>query len=354
MPSWRVVKREQAPGIMLVAVFVCSLALSLGISGALIEVQGKSGWLGVRLLLEGGFGSLVAMEDTLLKSMPIFLCALGVAVTFRMQVWNIGAEGQFAMGAMGATWAVLAFPGAPQILMLPLMFLCAAIGGGVWAFVPAFLRQRFALNEIISTLMLNYIAIFLLQYLVFGPWRDPKGMGFPMTMPFPDAAILPNLFGRVHSGLLVCVLTGALMALFLWRTRLGFELMAGGVNPYAARYARMPYNFLVILVMVLSGALAGFAGSVEVSATLTRLQASIMVGYGYTAIVVAWLARLNILAIAVYALVLAGLRVGVENLQLEMQIPAAFGNILEGLLLITVLAGQFFERYKLRRTGRDA
>jgi ABC-type uncharacterized transport system permease subunit len=326
-----------------------ALVFSLSISALLLALQGKSALGGLYVLWHGAFGAGYALVDTILKSVPIYLCGLGVAVAFRMQIWNIGAEGQFAMGAVGATWAALTFPEAPAALVLPLMFACAALAGGAFAFIPAWLKTRLKVNEIISTLMLNYIAILFLDYLVYGPWKEKRSFGFPMTAQFSDAAVIGGIGGsRLHWGLVVCVLAGILVFVMLRFTRLGFELKASGSAARASRYARMPYDALVWTVMAICGALAGTAGLIETSATVNRLQTSVMAGYGYTAIVVAWLARLNPLTIALAAFFLAGLRVGVENLQLELQVPAAFGNIMEGLILLSVLAGQFFQTYSLK------
>jgi simple sugar transport system permease protein len=355
MMGYRVVKRQEPRNWGSFFIFLVALVLSLSLSGAMLAVQGKPFLKGLYLLWDGGFGQLYALEDTLLKTIPIFLCALGVAVCFRMQIWNIGAEGQFALGAVGATWAVLTFPAAPAWVLIPLMLVCGAVAGGLWALVPALLRLRLGMNEIITTLMFNYIGILLLQYMVYGPWKDPASFGFPMTPMFPVAAVFAPVVGRIHWGIVLCAVVAVALWFFLYRTRLGFELLAGGENPRAARYARMPYNFLVVFVLVLCGALAGWAGVLETSTTLGRLQSNVMAGYGFTAIVVAWLARLRIPTIAVFSFLLAGLRVGVENLQLELQVPAAFGGIIEGLILLTVLAGQFFVWFTLqpRSKGED-
>ncbi len=305
---------------------------------------------GISTLFQGAFGSKWAFEDSVLKALPIFLCSLGVAVAFRLKIWNIGAEGQFALGAVGATWAALSFPDAPQYILLPTMVLMAMAAGGAWGFIPALLRQKLRTNEIIVTLMLNYIAILFLDYLVYGVWKDPTSYGFPMTPAFTDQAVVGKIGGTsINWGLAHCLVLGVLVWGFFKFTRIGFELKAAGDSVRAAKYAGLPYDRLVMLVMVMSGALAGWAGFLEASATVNRLQPSIMVGYGYTAIVVAWLARLNPLSIGVASLLLAGLRVGVENLQLELQVPAAFGGIIEGLILLTVLAGGLFTHYRLER-----
>lgn len=342
----KVVKRREPLGWKTALVVPGALLAAFVLSSLPLLVQGFNPLLVLYHVLLGGFGGVYPLEDTLLKAIPLFLCSLGVSIAFRMRVWNIGAEGQYALGGVGATFVVLMFPGLPIWAMLPLMLMFAALAGGLWGFIPGLLRLKFGLNEVISTLMLNYIGIDFLRYLIYGPWKDPGSMGFPMTAVFPDAAIFPDLFGRVHSGLVVCGLVALVLAVFLLRTRLGFELRAAGENPRAARYARMPYGFLLVMVLTLSGALAGMAACIEVSTTFGRLQPSLPTGFGYTAIVVAWLSRLRISSIALFAFFLAGLAVGVDNVQLEMQVPAAFKGILEGVILLCVLSSQFFYSYK--------
>jgi simple sugar transport system permease protein len=330
-----------------------AVAFSLAVSAGLLAAQGKAPMSGILLLFQGGFGSRWALEDSLLKAIPIFLCSLGVGVAFRLQIWNIGAEGQFALGAVGATAVALAFPRLPSFVLIPLMMLASMAGGGLWGLIPGILKVRLQANEIIITLMLNYIGILFLDYLVYGPWKDPVSFGFPMTPAFSANAVVGTMgLGRIHWGLLLCIGFGVAMWIFFRFTRTGYELRACGDNAQAARYAGIPRDGLVVMVLVLGGALAGCAGFLEASANLNRLQPSIMVGYGYTAIIVAWLARLNPLQIAIAAYLLAGLRVGVENLQLDLQVPAAFGGIVEGMILLSVLAGGFFSNYRIRFGGR--
>ena len=330
-------------------VFFAAVLLSLAVSALLLKLQDKPSLEGISLLFKGALGSRWSVEDCLIKAIPIFLCSLGVAIAFRLQIWNIGAEGQFALGAIGATWAALALPDQPGYVLLPLMGAMAFLGGGLWGLLPAVLKLRMRANEIIVTLMLNYIAILFLDYLVYGRWKDPASFGFPMTPTFSANAIIPKIAGtELNWGIALCVLSGVIMWIFFRFTRTGFELKVAGESLGATRYARLPYERLVCLTMIFSGGLAGIAGFVEASATINRLQPSIMVGYGYTAIVVAWLARLNPLTIGVASFLLAALRVGVENLQLELQIPAAFGGIMEGMILLTVLAGRFFNDYGFR------
>ncbi|QJB58489.1 ABC transporter permease [Pseudodesulfovibrio sp. zrk46] len=347
-------KREEPWKWGALVIFLGALLFSLAVSALLLWGQGKDALQGLNILWQGSFGHLWALEGALLKAIPLFLCSLGVAVAFRMQIWNIGAEGQFALGAIGATWMALSFPNMPAIVLMPLMFIMAFVLGGIWALIPAILRLKLRVNEIISTLMLNYIAILLLDYLVFGVWKDPTSFGFPMTPEFSPSAVISGIAGsKVHWGLAFCAVVGVGLWAFMSFTRLGFELKASGEGARVAKYAKIRYGMLVMLVMALSGGFAGWAGCIETSAVLNRLQPSLMVGYGYTAIVVAWLARLEPLNIAFASFLLAALRVGVENLQLELQIPAAFGTIMEGMILLTVLAGQFFLMYKLERKPRS-
>ena len=235
-------------------VFLGALLFSLLVSGLLLKGQGKDALYGLDVLWQGSFGNLWALESVLLKAIPLFLCSLGVAVAFRMQIWNIGAEGQFALGAIGATWMALSFPDLPGFVLLPMMFVMAFILGGAWAFIPAFLRLKLRVNEIISTLMLNYVAILFLDYLVFGVWKDPASFGFPMTPEFTQGAIIPAIgSSRVHWGVLFCVVVGAGLWAFMRFTRIGFELQASGEGARVSRYAKIRYGRLVILVMAMSG-----------------------------------------------------------------------------------------------------
>ena len=349
MLRMRITKRQEPLGIGgSCFVLLTALSLSLLVSAVLLYLGGTSPIRGISVLFQGAFGSRYALEDSILKAIPIFLCALGVAVAFRLKIWNIGAEGQFALGAIGATWIALSFPAWPKFILLPAMIGMAMAAGGLWGLIPALLRQKLRTNEIIVTLMMNYIAILFLDFLVYGVWKDPTSFGFPMTPGFSEQAIVGKIGATaVNWGLVHCLVLGTLIFIFFRFTRIGFEIKASGDNVRAARYAGLPYDRLVMLVMVMSGALAGWAGFLEASATVNRLQPSIMVGYGYTAIVVAWLARLHPLSIGIAAVLLAGLRVGVESLQLDLQVPAAFGGIIEGLILLTVLAGGLFTHYRL-------
>ncbi|MBN1830062.1 MAG: ABC transporter permease, partial [Deltaproteobacteria bacterium] len=273
LPRLRVVKRREPLTWGSWLVTLGAVILSLGLSALLLKFQGKSPLQGMILLWTGAFGSLWAVEDCLLKSVPIFLCALGVALTFRLQIWNLGAEGQFALGALGAAWVALRFPSLPSYTLLPAMGLMASLTGGLWGLIPAILKLRLRTNEIIVTLMLNYIGILLLEYKVYGSWKDPSSFGFPMTPEFPAGGIV-GLIGatRLHWGIALCIAVGLVMAVTLRYSRAGYELRASGESVRVARYARLPYARMVVAVMIVGGALAGLAGFLEASATTHRLQ----------------------------------------------------------------------------------
>ena len=249
-------------------------------------------------MFKGALGSQYGLAETVVKAIPLMLCALGISAAFRMQLWNIGAEGQFYMGAFAASYLPLTYPQLPMWLMLPGMALLGCIGGGLWGLVPAVLRARWKVNEIITTLMLNYVAILWVDLLVYGPWKDPKGFNFPLTAKFTAAAALPN-FGdsRIHVGLIIAVVLAAVFWVVFEKSRWGFEIKVIGASEQAARYAGMNIRRNIYWVMLLSGAVCGLAGMAEVSGIVGRLQPNLSPGYGYTAIIVAWLSKLNPAAI---------------------------------------------------------
>ena len=290
--------------------------------------------------------------------MPLILTGLACALAFRMGLWNIGAEGQFLLGAWGAS-AVVLFPlvpaGTPGILLIPLMMIAGMIAGGVWGFIPGFLRARLGVNEIIVTLMLNYVALAWIQFWVFGPWSQG---GFQQTKPFPEQAWLPRLtdfssvvpaFGglTVHLGLVFGLVAAALLWLFLERSRFGYEIRLIGDSPRAARYAGIDIGRRLIIVFAISGALAGLAGMAEVNGTVHRLQDHISPGYGFTAVIVAYLAkfrpgRVVVAAILFGALILAGR---------EIQ-PSGVPAMIQGVILFTLIVGDVLVRYRIDVAGR--
>lgn len=350
-------KRESVSRTVRVLVPVISLAFALVFGAFLLLLSGVNPFTAYAAMGRGAFGSVPALAETLVKAIPLMLTGLSVAVAFRMLFWNIGAEGQLAMGGLTATGvALFASEGLPSWSVLPVVILMGALAGAVWAAIPAALRAYLGVNEVITTLMMNYIAILLVSHMYHGPWRDPGGYGFPGTARLPETAWLPRLYGRAHFGLFFAVVAAALLWFVLQRTKWGFELRITGENPQAARYIGIDIPRLVLVAMLISGALAGLAGVCEVTGVMRRLQQGLTVGYGYTAIIVAWMAQLNPWGVLLVGFLLAGLLVGGDQIQMAMGLPAAVGLVLQGALLFPMLGGALFTEYRLRivRTAPDA
>ncbi len=337
-----------------VLVPIISILLALIFGGILLLIAGESPFAVYRAMLRGALGDRNGLAETLVKTIPLLLTGLGVAVAFRMQLWNIGAEGQLYLGAIAATGLGLyLLSDTPGPVLIPAMVVAGLVGGAAWGLIPGALRAYLGANEIITSLMLNYVAILFAEYLVHGPWRDPQAFGFPGTPPLPDAAWLPRWeTTRVHLGLLFGLVAAAILWLLLRRTRWGYEVAVMGLNPRAARYAGMPTRRTILLVMALSGALAGLAGMSEVAGIGHQLQRNLSPGYGYTAIIVAWLGRLHPLGIILVAFLLAAMLVGGDQLQSSMGLPAAIAPMLQGTILFFLLGGEVLTRYRLVGVGR--
>ena len=358
----RLEPRLTTPRWLSPAITLASIAVALTISGAIIALVGGDPIASYLHILESSFGSVGVLSDTLVKATPLILTGLACALAFRMRLWNIGAEGQFLLGAWGAS-AVVLFPlvpaGTPGIVLIPLMILAGMLAGGLWGLIPGILRARLGVNEIIVTLMLNYVALAWIQFWVFGPWSES---GFQQTKAFPAQAWLPRLSDfaetlpalgglTVHLGLVFGLVAAALLWLFLERSRFGYEIRLIGDSPRAARYAGIDIGRRLVVVFAISGALAGLAGMSEVNGAVHRLQDHISPGYGFTAIIVAYLAkfrpgRVIVAAILFGALILAGR---------EIQ-PSGVPAMIQGIILFTLIVGDVLVRYRVRieRGGRRA
>lgn len=349
--GWRLERLPAPSRRASVIVPIVSILLALLAGAVLILFAGQNPIAVYRAMVEGALGSRSGIAETIVKTTPLLLTGLGVAVAFRMKLWNIGGEGQLYLGAIFATWAALyGFNSASGWIIVPAMVIAALIGGALWGLIPGALRAYMGVNETITTLMLNYVAIQLSEWLVHGPWKDPASFGFPGTPPFPDAAWLPN-YGttRVHLGLLFGIVAAVILWIMLRRTRWGYEISVMGESDRAARYAGMPTKRTILLVMALSGALCGLAGMSEVAGIGHQLQRNLSPGYGYTAIIVAWVARLNPIGIIGVAFALAVLLVGGDQLQMSMSLPAAIAPMLQGIILFFLLGGELLTRYRLVR-----
>jgi len=352
MSAIRFEKRSTTPRGVLFLVPLLSVIIGLCFAGLFIGATGKNPLNIYSLMFEGAFGSAYGISETVVKSIPLMLTGLAVALAFRMQLWNIGAEGQLYMGAFGATWLALKFPEWPAYLLLPGMLIMSFITGGIWGLLPAIPRAYFKVNETITTLLLNYVGILWVDYLVYGPWRDPKGFNFPITAPFSESAILPVLGdSRIHVGLILAILAAVVLYIVLNYTKWGFEIRVSGESAIAANYAGMNYIKNILLIMFISGGLAGVAGMTEVSAITQRLQHGISPGYGYSAIIIAWLARLNPWAVVVVSFLFGALLVGGYSIQTS-GFPAATVAMLQGAILFFVVGGEIFVKYRLTWSGR--
>lgn len=322
-----------------VLVRLAAVVAALALCGVLLIVQGHNPWLAYTDMAIGAFGSRFALEQTLLKAIPLMLTTLGVTITFTAGLWNIGAEGQLTIGALAASWLALNHGSAPAFALLPGMVLLGMLGGALWALVPAVPRAYVGMNEVISTLLLNYIALLIVDYLVFGAWADPTAFNFPYSPAFSDAARLPMLFGDVHLGLVFALVATAVVAAVIGHTVWGYEVRTSGASPGAARYAGMPLRRNILVAMAASGALSGLAGMAEVSGMIFRVQQGISPGYGYSAIIIAWLAKLNPWAAAPVAILFAGLLNGGFALQTS-KVPAAITYMIQASILFLVVAGE--------------
>ena len=295
--------------------------------------------------------SLYGVGELLLKATPLLLCGLGLALGFRANVWNIGAEGQLTMGAIAGGGVALWLGDSSAPWGLPLMLLAGALGGMAWAAIPAFLRTRFNTSEILVSLMLVYVAYLTLSYLVHGPLRDPAGYNFPQSKMFGDAAMLPLLIEglRVNAAFPLSLVVVAGAWFFCRHTFAGYRMQVSGMAPAAALYAGFSEPKNVWIAFMISGALAGIAGVGEVAGPLGQLQPTVSTGYGFAAIIVAYVGRLHPVGVLLASLLMSLLYIGGETAQIELQLPSAITGLFQGLLLFYLLAADLFINFRLRR-----
>jgi ABC-type uncharacterized transport system permease subunit len=350
-------KRSATSKTVLVVVPFVSFLVSLLLAAIILGISKADPLRTYAAMFSGAFGTWSNFTETLVKAIPLMLTGLGVSIAFRMRFWNIGAEGQLTLGGVAGAWVALNWaPALPPPLVLPAVLAAGMLGGALWAGIPALLSAYVKVDETLTTLMLNYVAILFSEHLYYGPWRDPKGYGFPGTAIFPESAWLPRLAGRAHLGLVFALVLAVFLWLLLNRTRFGFEIKIIGHNRTSARYQGINIRATIVLALLISGALSGLAGVCEVAGISRRLQQGLSIGYGYTAIIVAWMAQLNPLATIPVALLMAALLVGGDQVQMIMGLPSAMGLVIQGLILFPLLAGSLFSEFRLvllsrRRTG---
>jgi simple sugar transport system permease protein len=332
---------------------LAALLAATGISALLILSSGADVGLALKSLYRGAFGDGAALLETLVQSTPLIFTGLAMMVAFRSRVWNIGAEGQFFAGAMAATWISLNLSSLPKPVLLTGVILGSMLAGALWASVPAVLKARFGASEIIVTVMMNYVIQYLLSYLLSSSWREP-GSFFLQTARFAQVSYFPRFFSsRLHLGFFLALFFAILMYVLLWKTPLGYEIRAIGNNPTASKYKGINLNRTMVLVMMLSGAIAGLAGGSELAGIQHRLRLDISTGYGYTGIIIALLGRLHPVGVILAAVFFGGLINGSTSMQITTGVPVALVYSVQGIVLVCLLTADVFSHYRLRRV-KDA
>ncbi|MEM1976981.1 MAG: ABC transporter permease [Nitrososphaerota archaeon] len=346
----RVERRVGYGRLYSISMTLLSLAIALLVAGLILASLGLDPAAAFQVIF-GVFVKPSLLLESIKQSIPICLAALGLSIAFKMNFWNIGAEGQLYMGMIASTGIVLlhSYYGLfNEWAIMPLMFLASFLLGGAWCLIAGALKARLGVNEILPTLMLNYVAMLVVEFLVHGPWRDPKGYGFPLSIPFPDYAKLNFVFGEpAYTGLLLSMLGAAAVFLLLEYTKPGFEIKVVGQSPAVARYAGIRVRRTILLGSFLSGGLAGIGGLSIVSGIIGRLRPGASPGYGYTAIIVAALAGLNPWVVIAASIFFGGLLTAGGALQMSMGIPRAAAQMIQAIIFLMILVGEFIKRYKI-------
>lgn len=359
----RLARRAEPSRAMALAAPALAIALTVAVGFVLFVGLGQDPLRAFTIFFVEPVADVNGISELLLKASPLCLIALGLAIGFRANVWNIGAEGQMYVGGIFATGLAIAFHDAESAWLLPAMIVAGAAGGALWASITAFLRAHLRTNEILVSLMLTYVADLIVKYLVYGPWQDPQSNNFPFTVSFSDSALFPVLAGygwewlegtRLNLSVLITVAAVPLAWLFAERSFAGFQLAAAGLAPRAARYAGFPDTRMVWMALLIGGAAAGLAGVTEVAGPIGQLNDRWTPGYGFTAIIVAALGRLNAVGIVLASLLMALLYLGGEAAQIALQLPKAISLVFQGLLLMFLLGCDVLIQYRVERVRAPA
>lgn len=348
---FRLEKRPEPSRLMLYLTPVAAVALTMLVGAIIFSAIGYDGLGAVREIFLTPLTNAYKWQDLGVKAAPLVIIGVGLSVAYRANVWNIGAEGQYVMGGLAGTWVALATYDLSGPWILPAMVLAGIAGGMLYAAIPALLRTRLNVNEILTSLMLTYASVQLIYYLIRAPWKDPMGMGFPQTRLFAEAARLPTIIPGtiVHLGVPIAVLVAVLVWFIMTRTVFGYQMRVVGTAPHAARYGGFSENKTIWLAMLVSGGLAGLAGVLEVAGPFQRMVPGFPTNYGFTAIIVAFLGRLNPLGVVLAGVVLAITFVGGEVAQTTIGLPNAATGIFQAMMLFFLLAGDLLVRYRVRR-----
>jgi len=351
----RLERRSQVSPAWLLAAPFLAVGFTLLVSSLLVAWAGAPVGRAYALLLEGGFGSRLALTETLTRATPLILTGLAAAVAFRARLYNIGAEGQLYAGALAAV-AVGGLHGgsgfeAPAWLLFPLMLAAAMVTGALLLLGPALLKSRLGVDEVVTTLLMNFIVLLGVSALLDGAMKDPTAMGWPQSVSLQDALQLDKLVerSRVHTGLLVALGLAVALWVLLQRTTTGFEIRAVGANPTAAGFAGMPVGWVTVKVALLSGALAGLAGAIEVAGRTGYVTLDMSPGYGYSGIVIAMLAMLNPLGVVAAAVFVAGVLVGADSMSRAVNVPTYIADVIVAVSLISMLVATMLTQFRVRR-----
>ena len=352
----RLVRRDNASRLAMLGAPVLALGLACLMSLILFALLGIPAGKALHALLIKPFLSWYSFSEVLLKMAPLLLIAQGLAIGFRANVFNIGAEGQFIIGAICASAMPVWYPDGDVILMLPIMIVAGALGGMAYAIIAAGLRTRFGASEILVTLMMSLIAAQILNYLLLGPWKDPRGFNFPQTVMFPDNALLPILFEntRTNISLIFAFIASILAYLMMQKHFSGYQLRTAGLAPRAALYAGFNAPRMIWISLALGGLAAGIAGASEVAGPLGQLQRSVSTGYGYAAIIVAYVGGLNPIGIIASSFLISLIYIGGDTATYTANLPVAAVEVFQGLLLVFYLMSFTFIRFRVEFTHRKA
>src|SRR5271154_2592 len=345
-------RRPERSAVIAIASPLIAIALTIVTFAILFAIIGKNPIAALYVYFIEPLTDSFTLQEIAVKATPLVMIAVGLALCYIANVWNIGAEGQFIAGAVCGSWLAVRTNGTDVgYWVLPAMLLLGALGGALYALIPAICKVRFGASEILTSLMLVYVANLGMDYLVRGPWRDPQGLNFPTTAPFDPAASVPTLLvgtGRLHAGSIIALVVVMLVTVLLGRMIMGFEIRLVGAAPRAARFSGFHANRLVLFPFAISGALAGLAGIIEVAGPIGHLDPGVASGYGFTAIIVAFLGRLNPVGILVAGLFLALTFIGGEGAQISMKVPLDLTKVFQGILLFYVLACDSLIVYRIR------
>lgn len=341
---------------LILGIPVLSALTALALAAIPIALAGAPVATAYAEMAKGVFGSVFAFSEMLTRATPLMFTGLAAALAFRARLWNIGAEGQLYLGAMASVAVGAGFLDVPGMVLIPIIILAGAVAGALGMIVPTLLKTRFGADEVVTTLLLNFIILIFLQYMLEGPLKDPMGLGWPQSSPILDQGMLPTLIDRmrVHSGLLIALVCVAIAQFMLLRSVWGFRLRAVGENAFAARHAGMRVNRTLISVAIVSGALAGLAGVSEVAGLKGYLTSDLSPGFGYTGIVVAMLAGLSPVGVVVSALFIASVFVGADSMSRAMGVSSYLADLVVAMALLCVLVGGFFARFQLVRVNKIA